>query len=107
MLEDSPKVLLSYVGPKLQYRVPADVAPVIRSFAAIKPTKLQAIFEQSRIEAIEQRAQNGLANGDHREGEKSFISLDRGLGMLVEAEWLGGFVRGTLRRLVEFASSEA
>lgn len=106
-MEDSPKVLLSHIGPKLQYRVPAAVAPVIRSFSAIKPTRLSAIFERSRIEAIGKRAQNGLANSEHRAGEKSFVSLDRGLGMLVEAEWLGGFVRGVLRHLVEMTKAEA
>lgn len=107
VLEDSPKVLLSHIGPKVQYRVPATVAPVIRSFSAIKPAKLEAIFEKSRIEAIEQRTQNGLANGEHSAGEKSFVSLDRGLGMLVEAEWLGAFISGMLRHLVEMASSES
>lgn len=110
VLEDSPKVLLSNIGPKLQYRVPSALVPIIQSFSAIKPAKLKAIFEKSKSDAIE-RHQHEHPNGEEVTGRlpdgKSFVSLDRGLGMLVEAEWVGVFTSGVLRDLVRMTLSEA
>ncbi|GHJ85111.1 hypothetical protein NliqN6_1513 [Naganishia liquefaciens] len=113
ILDDLPKALVAYVRPTMALRVRSDLVPVIQSVAAIKPAKMQAVFQKSRSEAMEdfkqndqQNQQNGHENPGMEAGTQSFVSLDKGLGMLVEGEWLRSFVGRTVRNLIQMALSD-
>jgi hypothetical protein len=110
ILDDLPKAMVSSVRPKLEFRVQSALVPVIKSLTSVKPAKMEAIFQKSRLEAIEGVKQNGHSNGQidpkSRTELKSFVPLDKGLGMLVEAKWLGPFIGKAVRNFMEMARSD-
>jgi hypothetical protein len=111
ILEDLPKAMVSSVRPKVELRVHSALVPVLRSLTSVKPAKMEAIFQKSRLEAVEGAKHNGHSNGQEdpkaRVETTGFLPLDKGLGMLVEAKWLGPFVGMAVRNLIEMARSEA
>lgn len=110
ILDDLPKALVTSVRPGLELGVQSALVPVIKSVAAVKPAKIEAIFQKSRSEAVEGFKQNGQQNGHENPvidaGSTSFVSLDKGLGMLVEGKWLGPFVGRAVRNLIQMARSD-
>lgn len=112
ILDDMPKAMVGSIRPKLELRVQTALVPVIKSFTTVKPAKMEAIFQKSRVEAVGEAAkQNGVSNGHEEPGPEvewgGFVSLDKGLGMLMEAKWLGPFVGRAVRNLIQMARSDA
>lgn len=110
ILEDLPKAMVSSVRPKVELQVNSALVRVIKSLTLVKPAKMEAIFRKSQLEAVEGVKQNGHSNGQRdpkaRVESNSFLPLDKGLGMLVEAKWLGAFVGRAVRNLIEMARSD-
>lgn len=110
ILDDVPRALVTSVRPKLELGVQSALVPVIKSVTAVKPAKMEAIFQKSRSEAVEGFKQNDQQNGHENPGieagSTSFVSLDKGLGMLVEGKWLGPFVGRAVRNLIQMARSD-
>ncbi|KAJ9098285.1 hypothetical protein QFC21_004614 [Naganishia friedmannii] len=105
---DLPKVMMSDVQPKLGSRVHLAAASIIRSFTQIKPAKLEALFEKSCTEAVDdakddQQGPNSM-NGT-AEVDTGFLPLDGTTGMLVDGEWLDFFAKRMVKNLMAMTQS--